>query len=158
MRFDKLTTKFQQALADAQSIAVGADNPTIEAQHLLLAMLNQDDGGTSALLARAGVQVNALKNVLNSAIGKLPTSSENNGEVSISRDLNNLLNVTDKLAQKRNDAYIASEMFLLALADDKGETAKLLKQNGLSKTALETAIQAVRGSGNVDSQEAEGQR
>jgi ATP-dependent Clp protease ATP-binding subunit ClpB len=158
MRFDKLTTKFQQALADAQSIAVGADNPTIEAQHLLLAMLNQDDGSTSALLSRAGVQVNALKNSLNTAIGNLPKTSETTGDVAISRDLNNLLNVTDKFAQKRNDAYIASEMFLLALADDKGEAAKLLKQNGLSKPALETAIQAVRGNDSVDSQEAEGQR
>ncbi|MGV3582368.1 MAG: ATP-dependent chaperone ClpB [Methylophilus sp.] len=158
MRFDKLTTKFQQALADAQSIAVGADNSTIEAQHLLLAMLNQDDGSTSALLSRAGVQVNALKNSLNTAIGNLPKTSETTGDVAISRDLNNLLNVTDKFAQKRNDAYIASEMFLLALADDKGEAAKLLKQNGLSKPALETAIQAVRGNDSVDSQEAEGQR
>jgi ATP-dependent Clp protease ATP-binding subunit ClpB len=158
MRFDKLTTKFQQALADAQSIALGADNPTIEPQHLLLALLNQEDGGTGALLSRAGVQVNPLKTSLNTAISNLPKASESNGEIAISRDLNNLLNVTDKLAQKRNDAYIASEMFLLALADDKGEAAKLLKQNGLSKPALETAIQAVRGNDSVDSQEAEGQR
>jgi ATP-dependent Clp protease ATP-binding subunit ClpB len=158
MRFDKLTTKFQQALADAQSIALGADNPTIEPQHLLLALLNQEDGGTGALLSRAGVQVNPLKTSLNTAISNLAKASESNGEIAISRDLNNLLNVTDKLAQKRNDAYIASEMFLLALADDKGEAAKLLKQNGLSKPALETAIQAVRGNDSVDSQEAEGQR
>ncbi len=158
MRFDKLTTKFQQAINDAQSIALGADNTAIEAQHLLLALLNQDDGGASALLGRAGVQVNALKSGLNSAIDHLPKSTESNGEIAISRDLNNLLNLTDKLAQKRNDAYIASEMFLLALADDKGETAKLLKQHGLSKPALETAIQAVRGNDNVNDQEAEGQR
>jgi len=158
MRFDKLTTKFQQALADAQSIALGADNPTIEPQHLLLALLNQEDGGTSALLSRAGIQVNSLKTALNSAIGNLPKAAENNGDVAISRDLNNLLNVTDKLAQKRNDTYIASEMFLLALAEDKGETGKLLKQNGLSKPALEAAITAVRGSESVDNQEAEGQR
>lgn len=158
MRFDKLTTKFQQALADAQSMAVGADNPTIEAPHLLLALLNQDDGGTTALLGRAGVQVPALKTSLNTAIANLPKAQENNGDVAISRDLNNLLNVTDKLAQQRHDAYIASEMFLLALADDKGDTAKLLKQHGLSKKALETAIQAVRGDDSVNSQEAEGQR
>ncbi|HAF01046.1 MAG TPA: type VI secretion system ATPase TssH, partial [Methylophilaceae bacterium] len=158
MRFDKLTTKFQQALADAQSLALGADNPVIEPQHLLLAMLNQEDGSTTALLSRAGVQVNPLKNSLSTALSNLPKASESNGDVAISRDLNNLLNVTDKLAQKRNDAYIASEMFLLALADDKGEAAKLLKANGLSKTALETAIQAVRGNENVNSQEAEGQR
>jgi ATP-dependent Clp protease ATP-binding subunit ClpB len=158
MRFDKLTTKFQQALADAQSMALGADNPTIEAPHLLLAMLNQEDGGVGALLGRAGVQVNALKTALNNAIEQLPKASENNGDIAISRDLNNLLNVTDKLAQKHRDAYIASEMFLLALADDKGDAGKLLKQNGLNKAALESAIQAVRGSESVNSQEAEGQR
>ncbi len=158
MRFDKLTTKFQQALSDAQSIALGADNTTIEPQHLLLALLNQEDGGTASLLARAGVQLNQLKHGLNSALADLPKSSETSGEIAISRDLNNLLNVTDKLSQKRGDAYIASEMFLLALADDKGEAAKLLRQHGLTKPALEAAIQAVRGNESVDSQEAEGQR
>jgi len=158
MRFDKLTTKFQQAINDAQSLALGADNTAIEPQHLLLALLNQDDGGTASLLARAGVQLNQLKTGLNTAIANLPKSSDASGEIAISRDLNNLLNVTDKLSQKRGDAYIASEMFLLALADDKGEAAKLLKQNGLAKTALEAAIQAVRGNEGVDSQEAEGQR
>jgi ATP-dependent Clp protease ATP-binding subunit ClpB len=158
MRFDKLTTKFQQALSDAQSIALGADHTAIEAQHLLLALLNQEDGASNALLSRAGVQVNALKTSLNEAITQLAKSSESNGEVAISRDLNNLLNITDKLAQKRNDSYIASEMFLLALADDKGPVGKLLKQHGLSKPALEAAIQAVRGDDGVNSQEAEGQR
>lgn len=158
MRFDKLTTKFQQALADAQSLALGADNPVIEAPHLLLALLNQDDGSTSALLARAGAQIHPLKVSLQAAVDQLPKASESNGDVAISRDLNNLLNLTDKLAQKRNDAYIASEMFLLALADDKGETAKLLRQHGLTKAALEAAVMAVRGHDGVDSQEAEGQR
>ena len=158
MRFDKLTTKFQQAIADAQSIALGADNTAIEAQHLLQALLNQEDGGTASLLSRAGVQLNSLKSSLSAAIANLPKSPDVSGEVAISRDLNNLLNVTDKLAQKRNDAYIASEMFLLALADDKGETGKLLKANGLSKKALEASIQAVRGDDAVNSQEAEGQR
>ncbi len=158
MRFDKLTTKLQQALSDAQSIALGADNTAIEPQHLLLALLNQEDGGTASLLARAGVQLNQLKTGLNTAVNNLPKSPDASGEIAISRDLNNLLNVTDKLSQKRGDAYIASEMFLLALADDKGEAAKLLKQNGLTKAALEAAIQAVRGNESVDSQEAEGQR
>ncbi|ACT47468.1 ATP-dependent chaperone ClpB [Methylotenera mobilis] len=158
MRFDKLTTKFQQAISDAQSLALGADNTAIESQHLLQALLQQEDGGTASLLARAGVQLNQLKTGLTAAIANLPKSTDTSGEVAISRDLNNLLNVTDKLSQKRGDAYIASEMFLLALADDKGETAKLLKQNGLTKTALEAAVQAVRGNENVDSQEAEGQR
>ena len=158
MRFDKLTTKFQQAINDAQSIALGADNTAIEPQHLLQALLNQEDGSTASLLARTGVQLNSLKTGLNAAISNMPKSPDTSGEVAISRDLNNLLNVTDKLAQKRGDAYIASEMFLLALADDKGETGKLLRQNGLTKAALEASIHAVRGDGNVDSQEAEGQR
>ncbi len=158
MRFDKLTTKFQQAIGDAQSLALGADNPSIEPQHLLLALLNQDDSSAAALLSRAGVQVNALKKALTTAVENLPKEAESSGEISISRDLNNLLNLTDKLAQKRNDAYIASEMFLLALAEDKGETGKLLKQNGLTKNALEAAIMAVRGNESVDNQEAEGQR
>jgi ATP-dependent Clp protease ATP-binding subunit ClpB len=158
MRFDKLTTKFQQAINDAQSIALGADNTAIEPQHLLQALLNQEDGGTASLLARAGVQLNSLKSGLTAAISNLPKSPDASGEVAISRDLNNLLNLTDKLAQKRGDAYIASEMFLLALADDKGEAGKLLKQNGLTKAALEASIHAVRGDGGVDSQEAEGQR
>ena len=158
MRFDKLTTKFQQAINDAQSLAVGADNTAIEPQHLMSALLNQEDGGTASILSKAGVQLNSLKTGLNTAISNLPKSSDASGEVAISRDLNNLLNVTDKLAQKRNDAYIASELFLLALADDKGETGKLLKQNGLTKAALEASIHAVRGDDNVDSQEAEGNR
>jgi ATP-dependent Clp protease ATP-binding subunit ClpB len=158
VRFDKLTTKFQQAINDAQSLALGADNTAIEPLHLLQALLQQDDGGTASLLARAGVQLNQLKAGLTAAIANLPKSADASGEVAISRDLNNLLNVTDKLSQKRGDAYIASEMFLLALADDKGEAGKLLKKNGLTKTALEAAVQAVRGNENVDSQEAEGQR
>ncbi len=158
MRFDKLTTKFQQALSDAQSIAVGADNTAIEPQHLLMALLQEDNGGAASLLSRAGVNLIPLKAQLNSAIANLSKSTASNGEIAISRDLNNLLNVTDKLAQKRGDAYIASEMFLLALAEDKGETGKLLKQNGLTKTALEAAVTAVRGSEQVNDQEGESNR
>ena len=158
MRFDKLTTKFQQAISDAQSLAVGADNTAIEPQHLLLALLQEDNGGAASLLAKSGVQLNSLKTALNQAIANLPKSSDVSGEVAISRDLNNLLNVTDKLAQKRNDAYIASEMFLLALADDKGETGKLLKQNGLTKGALEASIHAVRGNDAVNDQADESNR
>ncbi len=158
MRFDKLTTKFQQAINDAQSIALGADNTAIEPPHLLLALLNQEDGGTASLLLKAGVQINALKTGLNTALANLPKSPQSNGEIAISRDLNNILNITDKLAQKRNDAYIASELFLLALADDKGETSKLLKQNGLTKGALEASIHAVRGGDTNDSADAENNR
>ncbi len=158
MRFDKLTTKFQQALSDAQSIAVGADSTAIEPQHLLLALLQEDNGGAASLLSRAGVNLAPLKSSLNTAIANLAKSTAQDGEIAISRDLNNLLNVTDKLAQKRGDAYIASEMYLLALAEDKGETGKLLKQNGLTKVALEAAIMAVRGSEHVNDQEGESNR
>src|SRR5688572_8981043 len=158
MRFDKLTTKFQQALNEAQSIAVATDSPTIEALHLLTAMLNQEDGGTASLLAHAGVHLAPLKTGLASAIEALPKTTDSSGEVSVSRDLNNLLNVTDKLALKRGDGFIASEMFLLALADDKGATGKLLKTHGLSKTALEQAIQAVRGGDQVNASDSESNR
>ena len=158
MRFDKLTTKFQQALSDAQSIAVGADSTAIEPQHLLLALLQEDNGGAASLLSRAGVNLAPLKTSLNAAIANLSKSTAQTGEIAISRDLNNLLNVTDKLAQKRGDAYIASEMYLLALAEDKGETGKLLKQNGLTKAALEAAVTAVRGSEHVNDQEGESNR
>ena len=158
MRFDKLTTKFQQAFADAQSLALSHDNPNIEAQHLLLALLNQDDGSASSLLARAGVNVTPLKTALEQAIKQLPTQAENTGDVTVSRDLNNLLNVTEKLAQKLGDEFIATELFLLALADQKGETGRLLKQHGLTKAALEQAVTSVRGGQSVHDQEAEGQR
>jgi ATP-dependent Clp protease ATP-binding subunit ClpB len=158
MRFDKFTTKFQQALSDAQSLAVGHDNQMIEPQHLLLALLEQEDGGTTSLLQRAGVNVPPLKTALDKAIDRLPKVEGNAGEVSIGRDLSNLLNVTDKEAQKRGDQFIASEMFLLALSGDKGETGKLLKEHGLTRPALEKAIETVRGGQSVGSQEAEGQR
>jgi ATP-dependent Clp protease ATP-binding subunit ClpB len=158
MRFDKFTTKFQQAVSDAQSIAIGHDNQIIEPQHLLLALLNQDDGATTSLLARAGVNVAPLKKALDAAIDRLPQVEGHGGEVSIGRDLSNLLNLTDKEAQKRGDQFIASEMFLLALTGDKGDTGRLLKEHGLTRPALEAAVEAVRGGSSVGSQEAEGQR
>ena len=158
MRFDKLTTKFQQALSDAQSTALGNDNGFVEPQHLLSALLNQEDAGTASLLARAGVAVPRLKAGLAKAIERLPKVEGQGGEISASRDLTNLLNLTDKEATKRGDQFIASELFLLALANDKGETGRLLKEAGLTRKALEDAIEAVRGGGGVDSQEAEGQR
>src|SRR3989442_350418 len=158
MRLDKLTTKFQQALADAQSMALAGDNGYIEPQHLLLALLNQEDGGTASLLSRAGVNVPPLKAALERSIARLPKVEGQGGEITISRDLNNILNLTDKIATKRGDQFIASELFLLALADDKGDTGRMLKEQGLAKKALESAIEAVRGGAAVDSQEAEGQR
>jgi ATP-dependent Clp protease ATP-binding subunit ClpB len=158
MRIDKFTTKFQQALADAQSLAVGNDQQFIEPQHLLLALIAQDDGGTRSLLSRAGVNVPALKKDLEQALTRLPRVEGHGGDVSIGRDLANLLNMTDKEAQKRGDQFIASEMFLLALCDDKGEAGRLAKQHGLARKSLEAAVMAVRGGQGVDSQEAEGQR
>src|SRR5215510_12593374 len=158
MRFDKFTTKFQQAFADAQSLAVGGDNPYIEPQHLLLALLGQQDGGSASILAKAGVNVPALREALRTSIERLPKVEGHGGEVNVSRELTNLLNLTDKEAQKRGDQFIASELFLLALTADKGETGRLLKQHGGNRQHLEQAIDAVRGGETVSSAEAEGQR
>ncbi len=158
MRFDKLTTKFQQAFADAQSIAVGQDNPTIEPQHLLLALLQQEDGSTLSLLQRSGVNTTPLLENVKQSVHRLPKVENSGGEVAISRTLNNLLNLADKEAQKRNDQFIASEMFLLAILQDKGEIAALLKQHGANYSALEKAINAIRGGEQVSSAEAEGSR
>jgi ATP-dependent Clp protease ATP-binding subunit ClpB len=139
MRLDKFTTKFQQALSDAQSLAIGGDQQFIEPQHLLLALINQDDGGTTSLLGRAGVNVTALKRDLEQALTRLPKVEGHGGDVSIGRDLANLLNLTDKEAQKRGDQFIASEMFLLALCDDKNETGRIAKQHGVSRKSIEAA-------------------
>ena len=158
MRIDKFTTRFQQAFADAQSLAVGADNPYIEPQHILASLLNQEDSGTPSLLARAGVNVQGLRAGLKQALERLPRVEGNAGEVNVSRELANLLNLTDKEAQKRGDQFIASELFLLALTQDKGETGKLLKQHGGNRGALEQAISAVRGGAAVENPESEGQR
>ena len=158
MRLDKLTTKLQEALADAQSQAVGNDNQYIEPVHLLLALLNQDDGSARSLLQRAGVNVGSLTNGLKSALDRLPKVTGNDGQVQIGRELTGLLNLAEKESQKRGDQFLASEMILLALIDDKSEAGKQVRENGLTRTALESAISSVRGGGNVDNQEAEGQR
>jgi len=158
MRIDKFTTKLQEGLADAQSLALGRDHQQIEPQHLLQALLAQEDGGVAALVQRAGGNPQALKASLNEAIGRLPKVEGTPGEVHISRDLGLLLNVADKESQKRGDQYIASEMFLLAACADKGETGRLLKQCGVEKKALEKAIEQLRGGANVGSQADESQR
>ncbi|MBP6057567.1 MAG: ATP-dependent chaperone ClpB [Nitrosomonas sp.] len=158
MRFDKLTTKFQQAFADAQSIAVGQDNPAIEPQHLLLALLQQEDGSTLSLLQRSGVNTAPLLESIKQSVQRLPKVENSGGEVNISRMLNNLLNLADKEAQKRNDQFIASEMFLLAILQDKSEIGILLKQHGANYTALEKAINAIRGGEQVSNAEAENSR
>ncbi len=158
MRFDKFTTKLQQALSDAQGLAVGSDNQFIEPQHLLLALLNDADSGADSLLSRAGGKVGGLKPAVQEAVQRLPKVEGHGGEVQVGRDLANLLNLTDKEAQKRGDQFIATEMFLLAATGDKGETGRLLKAHGVSRAPLEQAINAVRGGESVGSQEAEGSR
>jgi ATP-dependent Clp protease ATP-binding subunit ClpB len=158
MRFDKLTTKFQQAFADAQSMAVGQDHAYIEPAHLLLALLQQEDGVTVSLLQRCGANVAPLRDALKNSLQRLPKIEGTGGEVNLSRNLANLLNLADKEAQQRGDQFIASEMFLLAVLKDKGETGALLKEHGASYAALEKAIVAVRGGEQVSSAEAEGSR
>ncbi|MBC3831146.1 ATP-dependent chaperone ClpB [Undibacterium amnicola] len=158
MRLDKLTTKLQEALADAQSQAVGNDNQYIDPVHVLLALINQDDGGARSLLQRAGININGLLNGLKSAVDRLPKVTGTDGQVQIGRELAGLLNLADKESQKRGDQFLASEMVLLALVDDKSEAGKLARENGLTRSALEAAIKGVRGGVNVDSPEAEGQR
>ncbi|WMW79496.1 ATP-dependent chaperone ClpB [Undibacterium cyanobacteriorum] len=158
MRLDKLTTKLQEALADAQSQAVGNDNQYIEPVHLLLALINQEDGGARSLLQRSGVNVNALLNGLKSALERLPKVTGTDGQVQVGRELVGLLNLADKESQKRGDQFLASEMVLLALVDDKSEAGKLARESGLTRSSLEAAIKGVRGGGNVDSADAEGQR
>jgi ATP-dependent Clp protease ATP-binding subunit ClpB len=158
MRQDKITTKLQEALSDAQSLAVGNDNQYIDPVHLLTALLNQDDGGARSLLQRAGVNVGGLTNALKSALERLPKVSGTGGETQIGRELMAVLNVADKEAQKRGDGFIASEMVLVALTEDKSEAGKLAREAGLSRKALESAIDAVRGGESVNSQDAEGQR
>ena len=130
MRMDKLTTKFQMALADAQSLAVGHDNQFIEPLHVMLAMLQQEGGSAAPLLAQAGVNIQSLQTELNQAIKNLPQVQGNAGEVHISNDLNRLLNITDKLAQQNQDQFISSELFIQAVMQDKGLLTDLMKKAG----------------------------
>ncbi|MDQ3060317.1 MAG: ATP-dependent chaperone ClpB [Pseudomonadota bacterium] len=156
MRQDKLTTKFQEALSDAQSLALGNDNGYIEPVHLLTAMLRQDDG-PRALLERAGVNVRGLAQAADTAVKKLP-QVQGQDQIQVGQELAKLLQATEKEAIKRNDQFIAGELFLLALTDSKNEAGRIAKENGLSRKALEAAIDAVRGGQNVNSADAEGQR
>ncbi len=158
MRMDKLTSRFQQALADAQSLAVGRDHNLIEPAHLLLALVDQSGGGTRPLLAQAGVNLPVLRERLTEALDRLPRVSGQDGSISVGNDLARLLNVTDKLAQQRGDAFIASELFLLAALDDKGDAGKALKAAGASKQTLEAAIDAMRGGEKVQDENAEDAR
>jgi ATP-dependent Clp protease ATP-binding subunit ClpB len=158
MRMDKLTTKFQAALADAQSLAVGRDNQYIEPVHLMAALLDQQGGTARPLLEKAGVAVPKLRSELAAALERLPQVEGAGGEVLLGNDLNKLLNVTDKLAQQRGDQFISSELFVLAACDDRGELGRILKAAGAARAGLDKAIDEVRGGTKVEDAGAEENR
>jgi ATP-dependent Clp protease ATP-binding subunit ClpB len=155
---DKLTSKFQLALADAQSLATGLDNQLIEPVHVMVALLDQEGGASRHLLTKAGVRVNQLRSQLGERLDSLPRVSGAEGEISLSNELIKILNLTDKLAQKRDDQYIASELFILAAMDMKGALADILKQAGANRDAIEKAIDDLRGGEQVVDPNAEDQR
>lgn len=158
MRQDKLTTKFQDAIGSAQSIALAHDNQFMEPLHLLAALLADTEGSTRSLLERAGVNVGRLERDVKDAVDRLPKVTGQGGDVQISRDLMNLLNLTEKEAMKAGDEYISTEMALLALTEDKTEAGRLAKEAGLTRRAMEEAIKAVRGTDKADNPDAENQR
>src|SRR5690349_18026440 len=158
MRMDKLTSRFQQSLADAQSLAVGRDHNMLEPAHLVAALLDQQGGSTAPLLAQAGVNVPALRARVNDMLERLPRVSGEEGNINLGNDLNRLLNLTDKLAQQRGDQFIASELFVLAALEDKGELGAALKAAGATRAHLEAAIEKLRGGEKVQSENAEEQR
>ncbi|HTW38746.1 MAG TPA: Clp protease N-terminal domain-containing protein, partial [Steroidobacteraceae bacterium] len=158
MRQDKLTSKFQMALADAQSLAVGRDHQFMEPAHLMLALLDQEGGTVRPLLAKAGANLNKLRSELMALLDRLPTVQGTPGEVHVSNDLVRLLNVADKLAQQRGDQFISSELFVLAAFEDRANLAKLLKDAGVARGAVEKAIDEVRGGEKVTDANAEEQR
>ncbi len=156
MRNDKLTSRFQSALADAQSLAVGRDHQMLEPAHVLLALLDQQGGGMRPLLEKTGANVAKIKTDLVALLDRLPKVEGTPGEVHVSQDLTRMLNVTDKLAQQRGDQYISSELFALAALDDRGEVGKLLKGAGLTKGKLDIAITEVRGGEAVNDRQCRG--
>ena len=158
MRMDKLTSKFQLALADAQSLAVGRDHQFIEPIHLMAALLEQDGGTAPGLLSKAGVNVHLLRSRLGEALERLPAVEGAGGDLHISNELGKHLNLTDKLAQKRGDAYISSELFILAALQSRGPLAALLEQSGAVRGAVEKAIDEVRGGATVEDPNAEDTR
>ena len=158
MNIEKFTTKFQQALSEAQSLALGKDNQFIEPVHLLTALLNQQDGSIAPILTTSGVNVALLRNELNAELNKLPQVSGNGGDVQISRQLLNLLNLCDKLAQQKQDKFISSELFLLAALEERGILNDILKKCGAKKEQILQAIQHIRGGQSVNDQNAEESR
>jgi len=155
---DKMTAKFQLALSDAQSAALGRSHAFIEPVHLMQAMLDQDGGSIRHLLTVAGVNVNRLRSAIGETLDRMPRVEGNEGEIHVSKDLGKLLNVTDQLAQKRQDQYIASELFVLAALGDRGVLGRLLRDAGASKNGVEKAIENMRGGQSVDDPNAEDQR
>ncbi|MDE3208504.1 MAG: AAA family ATPase, partial [Pseudomonadota bacterium] len=158
MRMDRLTTRFQETLGDAQSLALSLDHAYIEPQHVLSVMLEQKEGVARSILGRAGINIQGLRDALNQVLNGMPKVSGQGGEVSLSRELASLLNLTEKEAQKRHDEYVSSELFLLALLEDKGEAGRLLKKMGATAKAVEAAINQVRGGETVQNAEAESSR
>ena len=158
MRMDKLTSKFQMALADAQSLALGRDNGCIEPEHLMKALLDQDNGTCRPLLTKAGVHLSQLRSLIDQALDRLPKVTGGAGDIHVSNALNRLLNLTDKLAQERKDQYISSELFILAAINEGGELSKLLKQAGGQPQAISRAIDEIRGGETVNDPNAEEQR
>ena len=158
MRFDKLTAKFQQALQEGQSLALAADSSYLEAGFILKALLDDQNSGTAALLAHAGVNVPQVKQRLQQHLSSLPKVSGQGGDIMPSRELQAVLNLMDKAATKRGDAYIASELFLLALVQQNDATGKILKEAGATEQNINAAIDAVRGGQNVNDANAEDQR
>lgn len=158
MRLDKFTSRLQQALADAQSLAVGRDHNMLEPLHVMAALLDQQGGSTVPLLSQAQVNVPLLRQRVGEALARLPQVKGQEGQVNLSGDLNRLLNLSDKLAQQRGDQFIASELFVLAALDDRGELGGALKAAGANKTALEAAIEKMRGGEKIQSEGAEEQR
>ncbi|MFO1418254.1 MAG: ATP-dependent chaperone ClpB [Methylotetracoccus sp.] len=158
MRMDKLTSKFQAALADAQSLALGHDHQFVEPIHVALALIDQQGGTVGPLLTQVGVRVEQLRQALIAALQRMPRVEGIGGDLQISSDLGRMLNLTDKLAQKRGDSYISSELFMLAAVEDRGQLGELLKKNGLDRASLERAVDSLRGGSKVEDPNAEEQR
>ena len=155
MRMDKLTSKFQMAISDAQSLALGRDSGFIEPEHLMKALLDQQGGSCRPLLSKAGVNLSQLRTLIDQALDRLPKVSGTGGDIHISNALNRLLNLTDKISQQRKDNFISSELFILAAINEDGGLAKLLKQAGGESKAIEKAIDEIRGGETVNDPNAE---
>ena len=158
MRPDKLTTRFQIALADAQSLAIGRNHQFIEPIHVLVTLLDQEGGTLPHLYSSAGINTSQLRSQLGMALDRLPTIEGAEGEVHIAKDLERLLNLTDKYAQERKDNYISSELFALAALEDKGQLGNLLRTCGADKNTIERSIDSIRGGQNINDPDAEENR